>query len=138
MPTWLNAVLTFVMPALSKILPDEAAREQFKAQLALASLAQEGAQLQADLQSQLAQAEITKTEAASPSFWKSGARPGILWVGFAALLEHFVLWPYWSWFAAIYKLPIPPKLDVADLMPIVLALLGVGTMRSYDKKNGTS
>ena len=92
------------------------------------------------------QVEINKIEAASTDAFVTRARPAAIWVCVAALAYQFVVYPMltWGWAAmqaagwiSIGLMP-PPTLDVELLMALVFALLGVGTMRSFDKLKGTS
>jgi hypothetical protein len=138
MPVWLTPFLSFLSPVLDRILPDKAKQDELKAQLAAAAMSLEGAQLQADLQLALAQADVNKIEAASPNLFVSGWRPFIGWICGVGVGYHFVAWPFWEWCAKIWKLPDVPILDVQDLYPLVLTMLGLGAMRSFDKKAGTS
>jgi hypothetical protein len=118
---------------IDRLWPDPADRA--KAQLELARLDQEGrlADLDADLQLMLGQMEINKIEAKSQSWWQHW-RPGVGWTCVAALLWHFIIERVWLWVAALNDVPPPPDMDLAQLITILLAMLGVGTMRSLDKR----
>lgn len=91
------------------------------------------------------QTKTNQAEARHSSIFVAGWRPFIGWVGGFGLLYQFVVYPLltwgWSFFVAQGWIPrgmaVPPVLDFAELMPLILGMLGVGTMRSYDKAKGT-
>ena len=106
-----------------------------KAQLAheLATMADRHAQ---DLA--LAQIEVNKAEAASGSVFKGGSRPFIGWVCGGAFAYHFVLQPVivFAVLTAGVDLPPLPEFDMASLMTVMMGMLGLGGMRTYEKKQG--
>lgn len=63
--------------------------------------------------------------------YKSGWRPMIGWVAVVALVEHFIVLPV---ILLILNPGEPPSMDAGSLLTLVLALLGVGAYRSYEKK----
>lgn len=87
----------------------------------------------------MGQVEVNKQEAAHASVFVAGWRPFIGWVGGVGLAYNFVLSPFIEFIARangyIGALPTP---NSSELMTLVLSMLGVGAMRSYDKKNGTA
>ena len=92
------------------------------------------------------QTDINKEEAKHKSFFVAGWRPAIGWVGALAFAYQFIVYPLfaWLWSLAQAKEWInasaspPPVLDIGTLMSLVMGMLGVGVMRSYDKKQGVS
>lgn len=87
----------------------------------------------------MGQIDVNKTEAQHASVFVAGWRPFIGWVGGVGLGYTFVIAPFVE---AIFRvngytgdLPTP---DASQLMVLVTSLLGVGAMRSYDKRNGTA
>jgi len=86
----------------------------------------------------LAQAAITRQEAAHRSVWVAGWRPAIGWTCAASLAYHFIVHPVLAWALAITDptVPVPPDIDVAPLMTLVLAMLGLGGMRTVEKARG--
>ena len=86
----------------------------------------------------LAQLEINKAEAASGSLFKGGWRPAVGWVCAIAFAYHFVLQPLLI-FGLSYaglKTPPLPKFDVGTLLPVLGGMLGIGTLRTYEKQKG--
>jgi hypothetical protein len=108
-----------------------------KAQLAhdLATMADRHAQELA-----LAQIEVNKAEAASGSLFKGGWRPFIGWVCGGAFAYHFVLQPVivFAVLTAGVDLPPLPEFDMASLMTVMMGMLGLGGLRTYEKQKGIS
>ena len=123
---------------LDRVLPDKGAREA--AQLELLKLQQQGEfkVMEADLQAQLAQIDVNKTEAANPSLFVSGWRPAVGWVGVAALVYVYLVQPIASWVAAMNALPPAPNVETADLMILLTGILGLGGYRSFEKMKGVA
>ena len=82
------------------------------------------------------QIEVTKIEAASTNWFIAGGRPAIVWVCAAGLGYQLLLMPFLSWLSLNFHWVVPPTLDGATLGATVSALLGLGTMRSFEKYNG--
>lgn len=92
------------------------------------------------------QTDINKEEAKHKSVFVAGWRPAIGWVGAVAFAYQFILYPLlvWAWSVAQAKgwidpgIETPPILDIEALMTLLMGMLGLGVMRSYDKSKGTS
>ena len=86
------------------------------------------------------QLEINKAEAASTSVFKGGWRPFIGWTCGAAFAYHFVLQPLLLFCVALFGLDIPalPQFDMSSLMTVLMGMLGLGGLRTYEKKTGVS
>lgn len=85
------------------------------------------------------QADVNKAEAASNSIFVAGWRPFIGWVCGSGLATQFVLAPLVTWIAALLKHPVTfPSLDMGTLMTLLLGMLGLGTMRTFEKVNGVN
>ena len=84
------------------------------------------------------QLEINKAEAASGSVFKGGWRPFIGWVCGIAFAYHFVLQPFivFGVTAAGVEIPELPSFDMGSLMTVMMCMLGLGGLRSYEKKQG--
>ena len=104
------------------------------------------ARLSAAVQQLTGQMEINKIEAAHKSIFVAGWRPFVGWVGGIALAYQFILYPLLTWAWAIVDpqtatgvaIDPPPILPAGELYTVLLGMLGIGAMRSYDKKNGTA
>ena len=88
----------------------------------------------------MAQIEVNKAEAASGSIFKGGWRPFIGWVCGFAFAYHFILQPILLFGAAAAGVSLPPlpEFDMSQMMPVLLGMLGLGGLRTYEKKTGVS
>ena len=127
----LQALIGPVTNLVGKFIED---KDQ-KAKLAheLATMADTHAQ-----QALLAQLEINKAEAASGSVFKGGWRPFVGWVCGIALLYHFILSPLIIFSVTLTGIEIPPipEFDMGSLMTVLMGMLGLGGLRTYEKQKG--
>ena len=118
---------------IDRVVPDKAAADKAKQELAsdLMRMAQE---------SNLAQIDVNKTEAASGNLFVAGWRPFIGWTCGVALAWHFVLFPVTSFLVVLSGEDIPPLpvFDMDSLMTILLGMLGLGGLRTFEKFKGVS
>ena len=84
------------------------------------------------------QIEVNKTEAAHKSTFVSGWRPFIGWTCGVALAWHFVVQPLLTFTTAYFGVTLPPlpAFDMDSLMTVLLGMLGLGGLRTYEKKQG--
>lgn len=93
--------------------------------------------LAADVQAVQAQNDVNKIEAASSSVFVAGWRPFIGWVCGSAFAINFAIGPLASWASALFGHPVTfPVLNMTDMMPVLMGMLGLGGMRSWEKVNG--
>ena len=120
-----------VSSLLDKVIPDA----DVKAKLAheIARMSDQHAQ-----QLALAQVEVNKEEAASGSLFKGGWRPFVGWICGIALLYHFILSPLILFTVALFGAEIPPipEFDMGSLMTVLMGMLGLGGLRTYEKQKG--
>lgn len=105
-----------------------------KARLAhdLATMADEHAQELAK-----AQLEVNKVEAAHHSLFVSGWRPAVAWVCVLGMAGNFIVTPFTNFVLALIGLDIViPLIDTATMMPVLMGMLGLGGLRTYEKKTG--
>ena len=87
----------------------------------------------------LAQLGINKTEAAHRSMFVAGWRPFIGWTCGVALAYSYVLQPIMVFALAQsgYLMELP-RMDLTELMPVLMGILGLGSMRSWEKVKGVA
>jgi hypothetical protein len=130
----LNLVSSLVGPVtglLDKFIED---KDQ-KAKLAheIATMAEKQAH-----EANMAQVEVNKAEAKHRSIFVAGWRPFVGWICAVALGYHFVLHPIVLFGAGWAGVEIPelPAFDMDSLMTVLLGMLGLGGLRSYEKSKG--
>ena len=136
--TGLGSLFDFGGKLIDKFFPNP--EDKAKAQLELMKMQQTGelAQLAADVDLAKGQMTINAAEAASGNTYASSWRPTVGYTCVAGLGYTFLLQPLLPWFAALFGATVPPLpvLDTNVLMTLLLGMLGIGGMRSFDKKQG--
>lgn len=95
--------------------------------------------LAADLQAQQMQVDVNKVEAASSSAYTSSWRPTIGYVCAAAFAMNFVIGPLASWIGHLFGTAVNfPPMAMSEIMPVLLGMLGLGGMRSWEKVSKVS
>lgn len=118
--TGLGAVSDLVTTVVNKIWPDKT--EQERAELAGAIMLVQG------------QLDINKVEAANPKVFVSGWRPFIGWVCGSACAWNWIGISLVKTIAAFMQYPvILERADLTEMMPVLLGLLGLGTLRTWEK-----
>ncbi len=136
----ISAALDIGGKLIDRLWPDPAQRDAAKLELLKMQQSGELAQLQADTALAQGQMEINKVEAASPTLFVSGARPFIMWICGLALAYATIIEPIARFvMSVVYRYTGAfPVIDTALTLQVLLGLLGLGAMRSYDKNMGTS
>jgi hypothetical protein len=129
----LNLLIGPVTELLNKVIPDKS--EAAKLAHEISTMAEKQAHEIA-----LAQIEVNKAEAASGSIFKGGWRPFIGWVCGTAFAYHFVIQPLLIFIVALTGVEIPelPSFDMASLMTVLGGLLGLGSLRTFEKYKGVT
>lgn len=87
----------------------------------------------------LAQIELNKQEAAHKSMFVAGWRPFVGWVCGFALAYHFILSPILTFILTISGVTQElPTFDFSQLSTILMGMLGLGGLRSYEKMKNVS
>ena len=86
----------------------------------------------------LGQLEVNKAEAATGSMFVGGWRPAVGWCCVAAMAVNFIVTPLFGPAIEAYTVVKMVPLDMSEMMPILLGLLGLGGMRSYEKAQGVA
>jgi hypothetical protein len=95
-------------------------------------------QLQGKILDQVtAQLEVNKAEAASTSTFVAGWRPAVGWICGFALASQFIIGPLLTWASTLLGHPVTwPVANNSDMMTVLLGMLGIGGMRTYEKIQG--
>lgn len=137
-PLLLGPLLEMGKSLINRLFPDPS--QAAAAQLELLKMAQTGelAQLTADTELAKAQIAVNTAEATSGNTYASSWRPTVGYVCVAGLAYTFLLQPLLPWFAAVLGFDVPPlpSLDTNVLMTLLLGMLGVSGMRSYERVSG--
>ena len=80
------------------------------------------------------QLEVNKAEAAHKSLFVAGWRPFIGWICGVAMLANFLLIPMANFVLDLSgSTNTIPLIELETMMPVLMGMLGLGAMRSYEK-----
>jgi len=87
----------------------------------------------------LAQLEVNKQEASHRSLLVAGWRPFVGWTCGVALFYTYLVQPMATFVLAQtgHLIQLPP-VDLSAMMPVLLGMLGLGGLRSFEKYKGVS
>ena len=86
-----------------------------------------------------AQLEVNKAEAQHRSLFVSGWRPAVGWCCVFGMMGNFMVIPFTNFVLALLKIDVTvPLIDTATMMPVLMGMLGLGAMRTYEKRTGVS
>jgi hypothetical protein len=129
----ISAILPSVMEVAGRFLPEDKEKRAAAEREIQAKLTDSLAQVD------LAQLGINKVEAAHRSMFVAGWRPFIGWTCGVALMYTYVLQPILVFGLAQsgYLIDLP-RMDLGELMPVLMGMLGLGGLRSWEKVKGVS
>lgn len=128
--TGIGEVANFATNLVNKFWPDktQAEKDQLALQVQQMTIAANLTQGQID---------VNKAEASNQSIFVAGWRPFIGWVCGAAFGWTFVIGPLLSFTLSAFKMSVAlPQLDLSQLSPVLMGMLGLGVMRTVEKVNG--
>ncbi len=134
MPPFLIPLLGTIVNNIASAFGLDTSSEETKVKLAQIQL--DSAKILSDQMT--GQMEVNKAEASSADPFTSRWRPLIGYICGVAFGYHFVLQPLLVFLVVMYtgKIPALPMFDISTLTTVLMGMLGLGAMRSYDKKNG--
>lgn len=117
-------------------------KERLELDLKRQELELKGLEIEAGVLSKVHETNIE--EARHPSLFVAGWRPAIGWIGAISLAYQFVLYPLLTWFWGYGQsrgwidraLQPPPVMPAEALWTIVMGMLGIAGLRSFDKFKG--
>ena len=128
----LPSLLPVVGDVLDRFFPNKEEKEKAAREIE-AQLAEHLAKID------LAQLEVNKQEAAHRSIFIAGWRPFVGWTCGLALFYTYVAQPIAMFvMAQTGDLVQLPHLDLSTMMPVLLGMLGLGGLRTYEKFKGVT
>ena len=119
----IQAIIGPVAALLDKFIPDADTKNKLAHEIA--TLAERQVHEIA-----LAQIEVNKEEAKGAWFQRNW-RPACAWVCVAGFAVNFLVSPLLAPFGIIV-----PQADTATMMPVLMGMLGLGGLRSFEKNKG--
>ncbi len=129
----LDALIGPVTGLLDKFIPD--ADERARLAHEIATMSERHAQELAK-----GQLEVNRAEAAHKSLFVAGWRPFVGWTCGIALAWHFVGQPLVVFGIALAGVDTPelPTFEMESLLTVLLGMLGLGGLRTFEKTKGVS
>jgi len=130
----IGAALNIGNTLVDRLIPDPA--KAAEAKLALLKMQQDGslAQLTAVTDLAKAQVSVNQAEASSGNAYAADWRPTIGYILGFTMAYVYVVAPFLAWFTALVGHPTPiPSLDFNSISPVLMGMLGLAGMSSYDK-----
>lgn len=137
--TGIGSIFGFATTIIDKIFPNK--DEANKAKLAMLELEQKGelAAINNQFQLMMKQGDINQEEAKHASVFVSGWRPFVGWLCSFALGYNFIFMPFFTYVAVwLGNAPPMPVLNSGELMTLLLGMLGISGLRTYEKKNNVA
>lgn len=128
------AALPLITNLLDKIIPDRGAADAAKLELVRMAQAGELAELTASTDIAKAQAATNTAEATNASIFVSGWRPCVGWICALALGFKYIGGPVLVIVGAAFGATIElPDIDAGEIMPLLVGMLGLGSLRTIEK-----
>ena len=128
----LELLINPITKILDKFIPD--ADEKAKLAHEIATLAERQAHELA-----IEQIKVNQEEAKHVSIFIAGWRPFIGWTCGVALSYHFIIQPLLIFAFAVTGQPVElPVFDMGSLMTVLMGMLGLGGLRTFEKFKGVS
>ena len=116
------------LKVLDKFIPDSEAKAKAETELR-----------ESLMQWDQGQMAVNAAEAANASLFVSGWRPFVGWTCGVAFAYHYVLQPVALFVVALFgKSVVLPAFAMESLLTVLLGLLGLGGMRTYEKFKGVT
>ena len=128
----LAPIFGIVGTVIDRLIPDKAAAEKAKLEMAVALQTQE-------FQIQIEQIKVNAEEAKSTNWFVAGGRPAIMWIcgfalAYAAVIEPIGRFIAKVWFGYSGDFPV---IDTDLTMQVLFGILGLGAFRSAEKIKGS-
>ena len=128
--SFVKELISPVSGLISEFIEDKDERNRLAHEIATLAEKQHHAEV-------MAQVQVNKAEAAHKSLFVAGWRPAIGWICGLGMPANFIIVPMTNFGLALAGSPIVvPLIELETMMPILLGMLGLGGMRSYEKAKG--
>ncbi len=86
----------------------------------------------------MGQLEINAKEAQHASVFVAGWRPAYGWAGVAGFSYAVIAQPLLAWYGTNYGWAPPPEVNIELLWVVITGMLGIGGLRTWEKKAGVA
>lgn len=127
-----NVLVGPIFDLLDKIIPDKDAAQKAAQEIAVLAATQAHTEI-------MAQMEVNKAEAQHHSIFVSGWRPFIGWTLGFAMAFNYMIAPLVNWATALTGHDVTlPVLEFDIMMPVLLGMLGLATVRTAERIRGVA
>ena len=135
----LDDIIGAGLDIINKFIPDPAQKAQAAYQMAQLQQQTEFKELDAQIATINSQTDTNKAEAVNTSLFVAGWRPFIGWICGTGLGWNYVGISLVKTIGTLVGHPIEiSPMDLSEMMPLLIGMLGLGGMRSYEKVNGVN
>ena len=128
----ISALIGPVSAILDKVIPDKDLKEKLSHEIA--TMAERHTQQQI-----MAQIEVNKVEAAHNNMFVAGWRPAIGWICALGMAGNFLVIPFVNMALELLETGVQvPLIALSEMMPVLMGMLGLGAMRTFEKTKGVS
>ena len=132
--TGLGGLFDFGSKLIDRLIPDPAQKLAAQQELLKLTVNKELAEMANDTALAKAQTDINQVEAASENLFKSGWRPFIGWVCGLACAWNWLGLPIAKFVQALIGNPVRlSPADLSEMWPLLMGMLGIGTLRTFEK-----
>lgn len=130
---FIGPLLDMAGKIFDRVIPDKAAAEKAKLEMAATLQGQE-------FQVQLAQIAVNAEEAKSTNWFVAGGRPCVMWIcafalGYASIIEPIARFVAKVGFGYVGEFP---QIDTNLTLQVLFGILGLGAYRAYEKSKGVA
>lgn len=126
----ITALIQPVTKLLDKVIPDADTKQRIAHEIA--TLAETQAHEIAK-----AQIEVNRTEAGNKNLFVAGWRPAVGWVCCLGMASNFLVIPLANFALALSgSSVVVPLIDLSTMLPVLMGMLGLGGLRTYEKTKG--
>jgi hypothetical protein len=139
-PLLISGLFSAAQSLIERFFPDP--EKKAEAQRALLQMQQNGELALLASETDLAKLQIQTNveEAKHANIFVSGWRPAVGWCCAAAFAYSYVLLPFAQFLVFTFgtttmteQLALAPRLELSEMMPVLLGMLGLGSLRTVEK-----
>lgn len=134
----LDIIVGPILKIVDKVIPDPAAKAAMQIELLKLNQSSEFKEIDAQLEMARNQTSINVEEARSTSLFVSGWRPFMGWTCGFIFVSNYIGVPLLAWLSPLLDIPAPPRLDIGEVFPVLLGMLGLGGLRTAEKIKGSA
>lgn len=135
----IDGILSPVLAIINKVIPDPEKQAEIALQMASLQQSAQFKEIDAQLAMVQTQTDTNKAEAANQSLFVAGWRPFIGWICGIGLGWNYLGLSFVTTMCKLFGHPVDiPPMDLSEMMPLLMGMLGLGGMRTVEKIKGVN